>query len=226
MRVLESAVVGFALAVVVIGTVLGALVAPPFTRVLVRRLDVAAEAGLAPALAESVAEQVRRFVTDRAAPALPSQLEGRPAFDEAAVAHLKDVREVMLGARRLTGVLAAGLTAWLIISIARRRFGAVASALITGAACCIALPVLGAVVGLTDFEWFFSGFHALFFESGTWTFPYDALLIRLFPEAFWASAAVAWGLGVVLGGLVLGVAGAVVRSAARAPAAAPPGAAA
>ena len=39
---------------------------------------------------------------------------------------------------------------------------------------------------------FFSAFHGLFFAEGTWTFPSDSVLIRLFPESFWTMAGVTW----------------------------------
>jgi integral membrane protein (TIGR01906 family) len=148
-------------------------------------------------------------------------LDGAPAFDESAVAHLEDVREVMLGARLLTGILAAVLAVWLVVSLSRKRLAAIATALFAGSLFCFALPLIGAAFALTDFEWFFALFHSLFFESGTWTFPYDALLIRLFPESFWATAGAAWAAGIVLGGVVLGLAGLGVRAAGRAPTNAP-----
>jgi len=222
-RVLESVVVGLALAVVVAGAVLGVLVTPPVTRTLVRWLDVAASGGLSPAQAESLAEDTRLFVTDRSAPPLPAQVGGMPAFDGAAVAHLEDVRELLLAARLATGVLAGLLAVWLVVSVARRRMPAIASALFAGALCCAVLPVVGAVLAFSDFEWFFSAFHAVFFEAGTWTFPSDALLIRLFPEPFWASVGALWAGGIVLGGVMLGAAALGVRSAGGARPAVPRG---
>ena len=52
-------------------------------------------------------------------------------------------------------------------------------------------------------DWLFTTFHGVFFAAGTWTFPSDSLLIRLFPESFWIAAAAAWAALVVLGALVL-----------------------
>jgi integral membrane protein (TIGR01906 family) len=37
---------------------------------------------------------------------------------------------------------------------------------------------------------FFSTFHSLFFEEGTWVFLRSDTLIRLFPERFWMDVAV------------------------------------
>lgn len=224
MRVFESLIVGLALAIVVAGAVVGVLVTPPVTRTLVRLLDVAASSGLSPAQTENLAEDTRRFVTDCSAPPLPAQLGGLPAFDEAAVDHLVDVRNVLLSARRATGAMAGLLAIWLAASIARRRFSAIASALFAGALCCLAIPVLGAVLALSDFEWMFAMFHALFFKAGTWTFPSDALLIRLFPEAFWVSVGALWAGGIALGAVMLGAAALGVRSTGGRPSARPRGA--
>jgi uncharacterized membrane protein len=47
-------------------------------------------------------------------------------------------------------------------------------------------------MGLVDFEGLFARFHGVFFESGTWTFSSDSLLIQLFPEPFWIVSAVGW----------------------------------
>ena len=215
MRTLESALVGLALALVVAGVVLGALVTPPFTRTLVRGLDVAATSGVSPAAVESLAERVRVFVTDRSSPGLPADFEGAPAFDEAAVSHLEDVREVLFAARATTGVLAGVLAIWLAFGLARKRTDRIASALFAGALWCLVIPVVGAVLALSDFDSFFAGFHALFFESGTWTFPADALLIRLFPEPFWEGAGAALAAGIVFGGAMLGALGYLVRRGTR-----------
>jgi integral membrane protein (TIGR01906 family) len=201
--VLESALVGMALAAVVAGAVLGVLVAPPFTRMLVRRIDVAASSGLTETRVEAVSEQVRRFVTDPGAPPLPSSVDGAPAFDDEAVSHLQDVRGVLRAARTATGLVAGILVVWLGIAVVGRRYRAISSALRAGALCCVLMPVAGAVLATTDFDWFFSAFHGLFFQPGSWTFPADALLIRLFPETFWASSGVALAGGMAVGGLVL-----------------------
>ena len=52
--------------------------------------------------------------------------------------------------------------------------------------------LVAAGTAVLDFDTFFSAFHGLFFEPGTWTFPSDSVLIRLFPEAFWIAAGASW----------------------------------
>ncbi|MCZ7668066.1 MAG: DUF1461 domain-containing protein [Chloroflexi bacterium] len=53
---------------------------------------------------------------------------------------------------------------------------------------------------------FFTLFHNIFFDSGTWTFAYSDSLIRLFPEQFWFDFALIWtgsilALGAIIGGI-------------------------
>ena len=38
---------------------------------------------------------------------------------------------------------------------------------------------------LIDFDAAFTAFHGIFFPQGGWTLPYDSVLIRLLPTAFW-----------------------------------------
>ena len=62
-----------------------------------------------------------------------------------------------------------------------------------GAMALLALVLGAAAFALVSFDAFFAAFHAIFFAAGTWTFPYDSLLIQLFPERFWALSGAAWG---------------------------------
>jgi integral membrane protein (TIGR01906 family) len=64
----------------------------------------------------------------------------------------------------------------------------------------IAAIVLAAVI---NWDYFFTGFHTLFFEGGTWRFAYSDTLIRLFPEQFWFDAALLIGGMTTLGALII-----------------------
>lgn len=215
MRALRSVVVGLALSLVVAGAALGILTAPWFTRFLVARLDVASTASLSPQATADLAEEVRSFVARRAGGRLPFEVDGRPAFDAAAVSHLLDVRVVLVAARTLALALAAALAIWLGVGVARRQFDHVAAALRAGGAWCVALPLVAGVAGVLDFEWFFSAFHGVFFDPGTWVFPADSLLIQLFPERFWMASGGALAALVALGGAVLWLTSVGAQRAAR-----------
>jgi integral membrane protein (TIGR01906 family) len=210
-RAAESALVGFALLIVVAGAALGVLTAPWFTRTLVTRLDIATSASLPPATAADAAESVRAFVTRRDAPALPAEVAGRPGFDAAAVSHLADVRDVLLSVRLLAVLAAVALTVWVIVGVSRKRCDRLVSGFRTGAILCVALPVAAGIAGAVDFGRFFSAFHGVFFDPGTWVFPEDSLLIGLFPEPFWMVSGVVLGVALVLSGLVLAVVSVGIR---------------
>jgi len=69
----------------------------------------------------------------------------------------------------------------------------------------ITLSGITLLVILVALHWdfFFTAFHQLFFESGTWRFEYSDTLIRLFPEFFWFNAALTIGGLTVIGALFL-----------------------
>lgn len=180
---------GIALAVFAIGVVLLCLEQPWFTQTLVARYSV-----LARPEASQVGEAARRFVTSGDAVAR-STLDRLMTAD--AVQHLDDVRRVLAGARTVTIVLGLALIVWVVV-FARRRPRELSRALLVAAAILGAFVLVAGTVALTDFDAFFSAFHGLFFAPGTWTFPSDSLLIRLFPEPFWVAAGAAWAVGVLV----------------------------
>jgi integral membrane protein (TIGR01906 family) len=161
-----------------------------------------------------LAETVRTFVV-RGVGALPATVDGRSGFDAAAVSHLEDVRDVLRGVRVATYALGLILSALLIWALVRKRALEIAAVLLIGGGVAAGAVALAAVAATTDFYTFFSAFHGLFFRAGTWTFPYDSLLIQLFPQPFWMVAGGVWaGLSAVLGAIAV-IAGLVVRRSVR-----------
>lgn len=203
MRRVWSVLIGFALAVLVVGLALALLTQPLFTRALSERFSLGEEAGLSRERMLDVAEQVRSFVTDRGSSALPEVVDGRPGFDAPSVSHLGDVRRVIAGARLLTWVLAITFAIMLAVAVARRRLAGIAPVLRAGAVWCAVFVLLTVAAGVFDFDALFSSFHGVFFAEGTWTFASDSLLIQTFPESFWATAAAVWAVLVLLGAALL-----------------------
>jgi uncharacterized membrane protein len=78
--------------------------------------------------------------------------------------------------------------------VARRRWRALARGMRAGALGVLGLVVFAGMAAVLDFSMFFAAFHGLFFAAGTWQFPYDSLLIRLFPERFWTTAGASWAV--------------------------------
>jgi integral membrane protein (TIGR01906 family) len=216
MRWLLTALLGIAMAVFLVGVSVVALTAPAFTHYVALNTSEASQAGLSQARMLQVAEQVRRFVTDADAPALPATVDGRPGFDAGAVSHLVDVRGVLGGASVVTGLLAALLAVVIGIEVARTRTAFLADALVVGAIVSVVLVVLGAVAATSNFDAFFTAFHGLFFKAGTWAFSADSLLIETFPEPFWMTCGVAWATLVALGAGAMGVTSWALRRGVRA----------
>jgi len=203
---LESSVAGVAWAMLVLGLAVYALTLPAYTRTAAGALGTAATAGLSNADTLALSERVRAFVAEQDADALPSEWGGAPAFDEAAVSHLEDVRTVLAGARLATGAAAAALAAYLAWCVSRRRWDVFARGMRAGAVVAGVVVGVAGLAAVLDFGALFTAFHGLFFEAGTWTFPYDSLLIRLFPERFWVAAGAALALLTLFGAGVLVVA--------------------
>jgi hypothetical protein len=204
---------GVALALVALGVPLLLMMLPAYTGALVVHVDAPALADLDVAQTRALADEVRAFVAGVPGVTLPATLDdGRPAFDESAISHLDDVRVVLAGARVATLAAALAAAAWIVWALRARRERELAFSLTVGAWSVAALVALAAVIAITDFDGFFAGFHALFFEAGTWQFPADALLILLFPEPFWAISGAAWGTLALAGALLLGLLGRRVRT--------------
>lgn len=114
--------------------------------------------------------------------------DGSPAYNERELQHMDDVKAVYNGltlaaAVMLVGGLAAGWGLW-----QGEGAGVLWAALNRGATLTLGLLVALGAWMLLGFERFFTAFHGVFFEPGTWVFYYTDTLIRLFPIEFWQTA--------------------------------------
>lgn len=211
-RRVEIGLAGCVWAALVIGSAVLALTFPVYTSAASQALGVSQSAGLPPTDVLAISAQVRSFVADRDSDPLPSTWRGQPAFDASAVSHLVDVRTVLAGARFATGIAALLLAAYTAFCVMRGRIDRLRAGMRAGALLCGLLVVVAGVAAVSDFSSLFAGFHSLFFKSGTWTFPVDSLLIRLFPERFWIASGAAWALLVIVGASALLLASRMSRS--------------
>ncbi len=190
LRRAEIVVVGLALALVVLGISVRVALAPLVTSTLVEATGGVTNSGLDAVTAEQLAQEIRGYVTGTNEGPLPAQVGAREGFSADAVSHLDDVRGVITASGWATLVLSAALGAWCIWRWKTSQRTSVAQVMRAGAVWIVVGIPVAAVLAMTDFDRFFAGFHGLFFESGTWQFPAGDLLIQLFPEPFWMSAAV------------------------------------
>lgn len=212
-RLAETGAAALLWAALVIGSAVLTLCLPVYTSAASQWLGVSSTAGLPPADVLRLSAQVRALVVDDEFDPLPSTFQGAPAFDAAAVGHLMDVRAVLADARLATGIAALLLATYTGLCVTRGRVDRLRAGMRAAALMIVLVVVLAAVAALTDFSAFFAGFHGLFFKSGSWTFPADSLLIRLFPERFWEASGAVWGALVLLGAGVLLVASRLTRAA-------------
>ncbi|MBL8155171.1 MAG: TIGR01906 family membrane protein [Anaerolineae bacterium] len=127
--------------------------------------------------------------------------DGPPLFNVRELQHMRDVKAVTqvayLGA--ITGGLVAVVSALILYRLDRRL---VWLSLRGGGLLTLSLVIAIVVAAIVSWDSFFTTFHSLFFEGGTWQFAYSDTLIRLFPEQFWFDAALVIGGLTVIGALL------------------------
>ncbi|MCT1829974.1 TIGR01906 family membrane protein [Brevibacterium luteolum] len=115
---------------------------------------------------------------------------GVPLFQPEEIAHMEDVKDLV---SLLYLVAVIGAIGMLIFGLymSRANGPGLRHALRFGALLTIiAFLALGALAML-GWDRFFTQFHAMFFDAGTWEFYVDDALIRLFPGQFWVDAGIA-----------------------------------
>lgn len=125
--------------------------------------------------------------------------DGTVAYNAREVSHMDDVKLVYdrLTAGALIVLVIALAAVWGLVRLGHGP--AVWGALSDGALfTLLVLIALGAWM-LVGFNAFFTAFHGIFFEGGTWLFAETDTLIRLFPLQFWSDAGIliAVAVGVV-----------------------------
>jgi integral membrane protein (TIGR01906 family) len=125
--------------------------------------------------------------------------DGSPAFNARELSHMVDVKRVY---DRLTVFAVVLLIAMAIDGgylIVVGEVEAIGRGLQGGGILTLSLIAALALWMLVGFNAFFTAFHGVFFEGGTWLFRASDTLIRLFPLRFWRDAGllVAGGVSVL-----------------------------
>ncbi len=167
------------------------LASEPFLRLVYALPGFPAAAGFTEPERLELAAPSTAFIVRPVAPGSLAALQhaGQPLYTAEEIEHLVDVRRVVV---RLTVLgLAAGLVLAAALGMAwRGPRRAVGRALARGGWLTVALVVLVGLGIAIAWPLLFTGFHQLFFRPGTWQFPLDSGLIRLFPDPFWYSTAI------------------------------------
>jgi uncharacterized membrane protein len=204
---LRRGLIALASILVALGVALSVLLMPWFTEFLAPAAGATELTGDPAAQVRERALSVRDFVTNPNAPALPKTIAGPPAFGAAEVEHLLDVRGVLTGARIATIIATFALAALAAESVAAGRLRDVSRGMRMGGRIILVASGAMLLAGVIDFDAVFAALHSVFFTAGTWTFPPDTLMIRLFPLRFWVVAGALWGALTVVAALLLIVAG-------------------
>ena len=113
-------------------------------------------------------------------------------FSEAALGHMKDVKQITNLAFAFGFGLAVVAGSSVVLawrSAAYRQ--AIRRGLHLGSILTLAVLVTLVVVIAATWDTAFDVFHDLFFAAGTWRFPFSDTLIRLYPERLFVDAAIA-----------------------------------
>ncbi len=128
--------------------------------------------------------------------------DGGDLYNARELRHMRDVKTVTQVVFLASAVIAllAIISLYLLI---RHSPSHASVSLVRGSILSISLVVAIVIIAVLSWNTFFTGFHSLFFSSGTWQFEYSDTLIRLFPEQFWFDAAVVIGVLTVAGACLL-----------------------
>jgi integral membrane protein (TIGR01906 family) len=201
--VLETAVISVLFVLLLLGVAVGIVAAPGVTAGLIRLNQTWKYTGMSETATVRLADQTRAYVIGGHEAAQTQVAAIGLAYKADELSHLRDVQDVMTGARVATGVVAALLALWIVATMVFRRWAVLRRGVLWGGIAAIAFPGLVAAAAAWDFEGIFTLFHGLFFKAGTWQFPADSMLIRTFPPEFWMWAGATWGAITMLGGLTL-----------------------
>jgi integral membrane protein (TIGR01906 family) len=128
--------------------------------------------------------------------------DGMPLYRSKELEHMADVKVVMRAAARVhTGLSLALAAAVVALAWKRETRWALRRGLSAGGVFTISLIVTLTVLIFASWDFFFDGFHGIFFEGDSWQFSTSDTLIRLFPEQFWFDAAMSIGFFTVIGAL-------------------------
>lgn len=141
--------------------------------------------------------------------------DGRPVFNQRELRHMEDVKAVFVPAANLGFGLTLVVFGLLLVAQRRPWRGDFLRGIGRGGWLTLGLVAAIGIFAALSFWTFFEKFHSLFFEEGTWLFPYSDTLIRLFPLQFWQDVVLVMFGAAALLGLALGMGLAPLRMGGR-----------
>ena len=128
-------------------------------------------------------------------------------FNHGEVLHMRDVKGLLQAVHKVqlvTGIYILGTLLIMLVLTRGTCIRMLAGQILTGSLLSIILLLLGGLGSVLGFDQIFDQFHALSFNSGTYTFdPRYNYLTRLFTEGFFMQATLFISLSVTLQALLL-----------------------
>ena len=194
---IRALLLGVATVIGILVLALLSLLTPPMMHAALDAADADAWLGLTPIQTHSLSDATVGELLVGADFASITGPDGQPFYGATEVAHLRDVRMVLLAFLAIASAAAIGAFA------GRPRDGRVAARVVAraGALTAVGVLVLG-TVGAVAFEPLFELFHRVLFPGGNWAFDArTSHLVQLYPTAFWEITAMMLGAGAAgLGG--------------------------
>lgn len=106
-------------------------------------------------------------------------------------AHLADVRGLILGLQTATVLALAALLGLVAAALRRGQSLRLGATLGVGAKVNLVAVAAFTLLGLLAFPFLFDAFHRVAFRNDLWQLPPKAILLRLYPEAYFAANAAA-----------------------------------
>ena len=130
--------------------------------------------------------------------------DGTKLYNERELRHMEDVKRVTrLVIQVWISALTVALSSAAALSWSTETRPLLRSGMMYGSAIVVGIILALSAYMLVNFNSFFTHFHAVFFETGTWVFLYSDTLIRLFPIKFWVDVATIVAAASIFEGVLL-----------------------
>lgn len=130
--------------------------------------------------------------------------DGSPLYNDRELAHMDDVKRLVHQSLIIWDI--SGFVFLILFALAYRsnHFPSIISGFRWGGYFTLAIIATVLLAVATNFDVFFTQFHALFFKGNSWIFYYSDTFIRLFPIRFWQDCFIYIGvMSLLLSGAVI-----------------------
>lgn len=169
-----------------------------------QKFNIAQKAGLTRQELNNLSRGLVKFLTSSEKfPSLANSL-----FEPREISHLYDVQKLFRAVfivQKITGIYLLLCLSLALFPPRRKNLNRFFFYIFLGCLTSIFIILFLALAIFFYFPSFFTGFHELFFKSGSWLFGPNDMLIRLYPEEFWLDSAKTLVFLTLAGAIVLSI---------------------